>query len=332
MRAYNMFYIETKSTDPYYNLAFEEYILRNKREGDWLLLWRNANTVVVGMNQNPLEEIDEGFVKAHGVDVVRRTTGGGAVYHDLGNVNYSFITDAGDAEQLSMERFTGTVCRALASMGVGAEPTGRNDITVQGKKISGTAQRLDGDRLLCHGTLLFKSDTDMIAGALRTDPDKYRSKSTKSVASRVGNISDYLPGETTVEDFIEKLLAALTEERFTRAELISREIEEVEHLAETKYRTWEWNYGASPPYDAVRKKARREGGTLEIYIKVEKGQIASVGFRGDFMARVPLRPLEAALAGRPFRRGEVAGLLGEFPIADMFGGITAEEILEVLFD
>jgi len=172
----------------------------------------------------------------------------------------------------------------------------------------------------------------MIAGALRTDPDKYRSKSTKSVASRVGNISDYLPGETTVEDFIEKLLAALTEERFTRAELISREIEEVEHLAETKYRTWEWNYGASPPYDAVRKKARREGGTLEIYIKVEKGQIASVGFRGDFMARVPLRPLEAALAGRPFRRGEVAGLLGEFPIADMFGGITAEEILEVLFD
>lgn len=327
-----MYYTDTKSTDPYYNLAFEEYVFANKRQGDWLLLWQNANTIVIGMNQNPREEIDEQFVEAHQIRVVRRMTGGGAVYHDLGNLNYSFITDAGDPERLSMERFTGAVCGALAAMGVHAEAAGRNDITVEGKKVSGTAQRIDGERLLYHGTLLFKSDVEMIAGALRTDPDKYRSKSTKSVRSRVGNISDYLPEGATIGEFKGKLLAALTGEQFTYLELISREIQEVERLADTKYRTWDWNYGASPPYDAVRKRARRDGGTLEIYEKVVKGRIEAIVFQGDFMARLPLEPLEAALAGRRFQREEVSAALSGFPLADMFGGITKDEILDLMFE
>jgi lipoate-protein ligase A len=326
-----MHYTEPDSTDPYYNLAYEEYILAHKREGDWFMLWQNANTIVVGMNQNPLEEIDADFVRDHSINVIRRMTGGGAVYHDLGNLNYSFITDAGDPERLSMERFTGAICGALGAMGIRAEASGRNDIIIQGKKISGTAQRLLNGRLLLHGTLLFDSDLSMVAKALRPSPEKFLSKSTKSVQSRVANIRDFLPEGMPIDKFKNRLLIALTADQFAYERLISREIDEVDRLSETKYRTWNWNYGASPPYSATRKRARFDGGTLEAYIAVEHGLIGSISFRGDFMARLPLQPLEAALIGRRFDYREVADLLAGFPLEEMFGGVTKDEILDVLF-
>ena len=164
-------YLETGSTDPAYNLAFEEYILTHRMDGDYLILWQNDNTVVVGQNQNTAAEINRAFVEAHGVHVVRRTTGGGAVYHDLGNLNYSFITDE-EAGSLRLERFTAPVVDALASLGLQAEASGRNDILVEGRKVSGTAQRVYKTRILHHGTLLFDSDPDMVAGALNVDPEQ----------------------------------------------------------------------------------------------------------------------------------------------------------------
>ena len=157
-------YLETGSFDPCFNLAFEEFVLCNRTEGDYLLLWQNRNTVVVGRNQNTEEEINRPFVSRHRIHVLRRMTGGGAVYHDLGNLNYSLITDAPDAERISMERFTLPVVNALRGLGLDAEASGRNDILVSGRKVSGTAQRLYRDRILHHGTLLFDSDPEMIAG------------------------------------------------------------------------------------------------------------------------------------------------------------------------
>ena len=186
------FYMETGSIDPAYNLAFEEYVLRNKKEGDFLLLWQNDNAVIIGRNQNTEEEIDKAFVEAHGIKVVRRITGGGAVYHDLGNLNYSFITDCTAFNKDALAAFTEPVAAALRALGAPAQLSGRNDIVIEGKKVSGTAQRIQDGRILHHGTLLFQSDPEMIAGALKADPDKFRSKSTKSVRSRVGNIADYL--------------------------------------------------------------------------------------------------------------------------------------------
>ncbi|MER2151192.1 MAG: lipoate--protein ligase family protein, partial [Candidatus Limivicinus sp.] len=212
-------YLETGSTDPCYNLALEQYVLEHRREGEWLMLWQNANTVVIGLNQNTAEEIDAAFVEAHGITVVRRMTGGGAVYHDLGNLNYSFICDVGNAEELSIRRFTEPVCRALAAMGVEAETSGRNDIVVDGKKVSGVAQRIAGGRILHHGTLLFRSDPTMIAGALHADPAKFQSKSAKSVRARVGNLADYLPEGTGLQEFWEKLLQELTPEGLVRETL-----------------------------------------------------------------------------------------------------------------
>ena len=164
-------YLETGSLDPHYNLAFEEYVLCNRREGEYLLLWQNDNTIVIGQNQNAEAEINRAFVEEHHINVVRRTTGGGAVYHDLGNLNYSFITDAGDSDQLAMERFTRPVVEALKALGLQAEASGRNDILVEGRKVSGTAQRIVKGRILHHGTLLFDANPSMVAGALRVDPE-----------------------------------------------------------------------------------------------------------------------------------------------------------------
>ena len=324
-----MFYSETGSTDPYYNLAYEEYILKNRTEGDWLLLWQNENTVVVGLNQNTIEEIDPAFIAGHRVNVARRSTGGGAVYHDLGNLNYSFITDAGNAESMSVRRFAEIVCRALGAMGVKAEPSGRNDITIDGKKVSGTAQRLYGRRLLHHGTLLFDSDGAMIAGALRADPEKFASKSAKSVKSRVANIRSYLPSEMTLADFWIELRRELTAGSAQTCTLDEAELAQVRRLVDEKYRTWDWNYGRSPEY-TLKNRRRLPGGTLEVRADVRNGRIDDIAFFGDFMARMPLDGLCAALCACRYERSAVASVLCGFELGQLFGAIDAGELLDTM--
>ncbi|MCI9554946.1 MAG: lipoate--protein ligase [Oscillibacter sp.] len=323
-------YLETSSQDPAYNLAFEEYVLAHRIEGDYLILWQNDNTVVIGRNQNAEEEIDHAFVKSHGVRVVRRTTGGGAVYHDLGNLNYSFITDAREAENLSMERFIQPVVNALRGLGLQAEASGRNDILVGGKKVSGTAQRLLNSRILHHGTLLFDTDPDKVAGALRADPEKFRSKSTKSVRSRVGNIRDFLWEDMDLLAFWAYLKTALAGEGVVAGALMPEELEAVEALKRSRYDTWEWNFGRSPAYDMVNKR-RWDGGSLEVRVSVKEGRITGAVFRGDFLSRCSLDPLEKALEGVLFRRVDVARVLERYSLRDYFGGITEEEILKTMF-
>lgn len=326
-----MNYLETKSTDPCHNLAFEQYVLENRSEGDWLILWQNADTVVLGLNQNAEEELDRAFVEAHGTSVVRRMTGGGAVYHDLGNLNYSFISDLGDAAALSIARFTAPVCRALASMGVNAETSGRNDITVDGRKISGVAQRIFKNRILHHGTLLFDSDPALVAAALCADPAKFSSKSAKSVRSRIGNIRDFLPRDMTLAEFWQRLLLELSRDGLVRRELSADELAQVSRLAEEKYRSWDWTRGRSPDYD-FKNKRRFEGGTLEVRLSVEGGLISDALFRGDFMAVTDSTPAANALKGVRFERGAVGAALAALDLAPMLGGIRLCEILETIFD
>ena len=296
----SVFYLETGSTDPCYNLAFEQYVLEHRTEGDWLMLWQNANAVIIGRNQNTAEEINPAFIQEHGIAVVRRMTGGGAVYHDLGNLNYSFITDAGDAALQNLSRFTQPVCRALETMGVAAESSGRNDILVDGKKVSGVAQRVHQGRILHHGTLLFDSDRDMITGALRADPAKFASKSTKSVRSRVGNLKDYLPEGTTIGQFWEALRRELMDEEARPASLTREELSEIRHLAESRYRTW--------------------------------GILREIRFFGDFMSTAPLDKLTEELQGVPRERKAVEEVLSHYELPSLFGTITEEEILSSILD
>jgi lipoate-protein ligase A len=248
----------------------------------------------------------------------------------MGNLNYSFITDSGDPKLLSMDRFTGAVVKALENFGLKAEASGRNDILVEGKKVSGTAQRLMNGRILYHGTLLFDSSPDMVEGALNVDPEKFKSKSSKSVRSRIGNIRSFLPCDMELVEFWKEIKRQLSGDRLIEEKLSIEELAEVEKLKSEKYSTWEWNFGRSPKY-GLSNKRRFDGGTLEVDVHVEEGKIADIAFYGDFMAMGSLLPLAEELKGCRFIREDMREILSRFSLKEMFGGITADEILDTVF-
>lgn len=324
------FYLETGSVSPQYNLAVEEYVLTCRTESDYLLLWQNNKTVVVGLNQNTCEEIDRSFIERHEIQVVRRSTGGGAVYHDLGNLNYSFITDAADAEKMTLDLFTEPIVNALRKLGLDAEASGRNDILVNGHKVSGTAQRLAGKRILHHGTLLFDTNLDMAAQSLRADPEKYQSKSTKSIRSRICNIRPYLPKDMELQDFWNYLKQALLGKNYQTISLLPAEKLAIETLKADKYEQWDWNYGRSPAYTMLNK-CRYEGGSLETRMSIKHGLIEDIRFYGDFLCVSSLQPLYDVLKGCSCRREAVAQILHKHPVQSYFGGITEEEVLRTMF-
>lgn len=325
------FYLETGSTDPAYNLAFEEYILKHRQEGSYLILWQNRNAVIIGRNQNALEEIDREFVEQHGIRVVRRNTGGGAVYHDMGNLNYSFITDAEPNEATTGSRFAVPVVRALRSLGLDAESSGRNDILVSGQKVSGTAQYRCGGRILHHGTLLFDSDPEQIAGALNPDAAKFQSKSVKSVRSRVGNIRPHLQQDMDLAAFWNYLKTELSGGGFVPVELSSDELAQIAELKAQKYDTWQWNYGTSPKFGSAIRR-RWPGGSLEIHLRVVRGMIDSVQIFGDFLALTDLDPLLRALTGCRYQEAAIRAAVDTLPLSDCLGGITKEELITTILN
>ncbi|MBR0352727.1 MAG: lipoate--protein ligase [Oscillospiraceae bacterium] len=323
--------LETGTTDPYYNLAFEEYVLNTFTQGDILILWQNDRTVVIGRNQCAEAEIDPDYIRENGVNVVRRATGGGAVYHDLGNLNYSFITDRTESASDPVNRCTKTVVDALRGLGLDAEASGRNDILVEGHKVSGTAQRILGSRILYHGTLLFSADLDAAERALRVDPEKFAGKGIASVRSRIANISTFLETPMTVREFRDYIKKALSKEESGGISLSPEDIRAIRRLKQEKYETWEWNYGRSPQMD-VHVKNRWKGGTLELYYSVKRGAVKEICFRGDFLAMCPLKDITDALTGCRFTKEDVGKILDGFDLKDYFGTIGREEILSTMFE
>lgn len=324
-------YLETHSTDPAYNLAFEEYVLTNYRDGNILILWQNDNAVIIGRNQNTAEEINQFFVDQHSIHVIRRNTGGGAVYHDMGNLNYSFIADAESVDKAAIQYFLEPVVQALRDLGLDAECSGRNDILVSGRKVSGTAQQLSKGRLLHHGTLLFDSSPDMISGALNPDPTKFQSKSVKSVRSRVGNIREHLSADMDIHAFWQHLKTRLLGSDFALITLSDADFAAIQELKESKYDTWEWNYGKSPKFQ-MRSKRRFSGGLLDIHLSVAGGCITAIQIFGDFLALSPISDVEAALLGCPYQREGLLTALRDLDLSLYLGGITAEELAETILN
>ena len=272
------------STDPYYNLALEEYLLRHKQE-EYFLLWRDRPVVVVGRNQNTLEEINRDVVKSKGIAVVRRLSGGGAVYHDPGNLNFTFIINEQSKMSFDFARFTEPVIKTLRKMGVEAENTGRNDISIAGKKFSGNAQCRWKNRLLHHGTLMFDCRIEELAEVLNVKQEKISSKGVKSVRSRVTNISEHLNKPFTMQDFQKILTETVKADGYIEYDrsLSESEHQSVEKLREQKYSTWDWNYGSSPPFN-IQRSAAYPWGMVDIRMHIVHGLVKECIMYGDFFS------------------------------------------------
>ena len=260
-----MVYIESPSTNPAFNLALEQYVFdRMDRSQEYFMLWQNDNTVVIGKNQNAFAEVNQKVADAKHISVVRRLSGGGAVYHDLGNLNFTFILDAKDATDLDIRLFCQPIAELLRSLNVPAEVNGRNDISIEGKKFSGNSQYLKQGRIMHHGTLMFHSDLSVVADVLNVSADKFQSKAAKSVKARVTNIAPYLPEGFTLAQFKALLLKYILKEENVQPYVFSaEELAEVEKIKRERYDKWEWNYGFSPSYSV--EKSRRFEPPMSIY-------------------------------------------------------------------
>jgi len=325
-----MRYIYNPSTDPAFNLAAEEWLLTNSDQ-EIFMLWRNRPAVIVGRNQNTLAEIDEAFTRRRGIPVVRRLSGGGAVFHDLGNINFTFINNGTPSEGLDFERFTVPIQRALRSMDVECVFSGRNDLLIEGKKFSGNAQHFHGGRILHHGTLLFSSDMTDLSGALRVDPEKYRDKAVKSVRSRVTNISSHLNAPMEVTEFIRALMDFVSSGASPDdMALTDAETGTIENMAEKRYRTWDWNFGSSPAYN-FEKRTRTQGGLLDVNLFVKKGRILKARLFGDYFGVRDVDALEERLIGSRHERGEIETRLKDVALDEYLHGVTLPVLLDCLF-
>lgn len=325
-----MLYIYNKSTDPYFNLAAEEYLLKEFQE-EIFMLWRNDSSVIIGKNQNALAEIDLDYVKKNRIKVVRRLSGGGAVFHDLGNLNFTFIVNEGLSSFADFRKFTEPIIEVLRELSVNAEFSGRNDITIEGRKISGNAQYCYKNRILHHGTLLFSSSIRDLSAALKPRSLKFEDKAVKSVEKRVTNISEHLKKPLTIEEFIDLIMDHVKRGKEGRVyEFTPEDVKKIEELVREKYGTWEWNFGESPEYK-FRNEKKFPGGTVEVHLNVEKGRIEDVKFYGDFFGKRDVAEVERLLKGVRHSEEAIREALMGVNTADYFANISVDELLSLFF-
>jgi lipoate-protein ligase A len=320
-------------TDPTLNLALEEYILRSLPDNDdYLLFYINEPSIIIGKNQNTVEEVNAEYVEANKLHVVRRLSGGGAVYHDLGNLNFSFIMKDDGQSFHNFKKFTEPVVRALRKLGVDAEMTGRNDLQVGERKISGNAQFSTKGKMFSHGTLLFDSEMENVVSALKANAEKYVSKSTKSIRSRVANITEFLAEPMTIEQFRQHILASIFEDQseIPFYELTEQDWANVQKLADERYRSWEWNYGRSPAFNMRQAKRIEGAGTFDVRLQVEEGVIVDAAIFGDFFGRGDSSEVAQRLIGTRYDAAALKELVSGIDLPYYFGPVTQEQWLELL--
>lgn len=318
-------------TDPYFNLAAEEYVLKQLHH-DCFMLWRNENAIIVGKHQNTLAEINVDYVKEKDIKVVRRLSGGGAVFHDMGNLNFTFIASGENHKLVDFRKFTLPILEVLQKLDIEAKFEGRNDLTIEGKKFSGNAEHVYKNRVLHHGTLLFSSVMADVSNALKVDPDKFTDKAVKSVRSRVTNISDHLKSTITVLEFRDLILKHVMEAT-PGAELYTftpEDVEAITKLRDEKYITWNWNYGYSPKYN-FRKTVKTNGGKLEVLLEVNNGIIQKAKFFGDYFNKLDPAEIESALIGLNHTHEAIEQSLSVFETELYFLNVSRQELISALF-
>lgn len=324
-----MLFVNNIQTDPHLNLALEEYLLRHTNTDQPLLLFYiNQPAVIIGRNQNTLEEIDPDFIKANGIHVVRRLSGGGAVFHDLGNLNFSFITPSRQ-DLHNFAKFTEPVVAVLRQLGVAAELRGKSDIFAEGRKISGNAQYVTQQRMFSHGTLLFDTDIATMLKSLNPRQAVIESRAVQSVRNFVVNIRELLADDMDILAFRQTLLDGI----FGGGAVATYELDAaawagVEKLAAERYRTWEWNYGRSPQFN-VRHEKDLPGGKVDVRFQVENGRILSCKIYGNFSGRQPIAELEARLTGLRYDRDSLIDTLTQIELNQYLGDVDTAVFLAI---
>ncbi|MFC4411525.1 lipoate--protein ligase [Chungangia koreensis] len=329
-----MIFIDNKGiNDPQINLAIEEFILNNMdvENEPHFMFYVNEPSIIIGRNQNTAEEINTEYVDANGIKVVRRLSGGGAVYHDLNNLNYSFITKDDGESFRNFKKFTDPIVEALGKMGVQAQLSGRNDIEVEGKKVSGNAQFSTKGRMYSHGTLMFKTDVEAVVSSLRVKKDKIESKGIKSVRSRVGNISDYIEGDVSFEEFKQAILRSIFgEEDIKQYELTDADWEKIHEISKERYGNWDWNYGKSPKFN-MQQTHRFPVGGIDVRLQVNKGVIEDIHIYGDFFGVGDVAEIESKLKGVQYERASIENAIDGIDVPKILGGITKEEFIGLIY-
>lgn len=329
-----MLFIDNQNiTDPRINLAIEEYALKNLDINEtYLLFYINEPSIIIGKNQNTIEEINTEYVEENGIHVVRRLSGGGAVYHDLGNLNFSFITKDDGESFHNFRKFTEPVIEALHKLGVNAELSGRNDIVVGGRKISGNAQFSTRGRMFSHGTLMLDSEIDSVVSALKVKKDKIESKGIKSVRSRVANISEFLPEKISIEEFRSLLLKSIFHDSkdIPQYHLTDEDWKNIHELSKQRYQNWDWNYGRSPKFN-LQNSHRFPVGQIDIRLEVNKGIIENCKIYGDFFGVGDVSDIEQRLIGLRYEKNELEQGIEDLDINYYFGNISKEDFLNLLY-
>ena len=320
-------------TDPRINLAIEEYALKHLDLDDsYLLFYINQPSIIIGKNQNTIEEINKEYVEENNIIVVRRLSGGGAVYHDLGNLNYSFITKDDGESFHNYKKFTEPVVEALKELGVNAELSGRNDLVVGERKISGNAQFATKGRMFSHGTLMLSSEIENVVSALKVKEDKIKSKGIKSIRSRVANISEFLTEPLTMEEFRQKLLEHIFGglENVQQYEWTDEDWKKIMEISEERYQQWDWNYGKSPKFN-IQHSHRFPVGQIDVRLEVGKGKSEECKILGDFFGVGAVEEIEQQLVGVKFSKADLAEAMKDVNVSHYFGNITTEDFVNLLY-
>ena len=329
-----MKYIVNKSHNPAYNIALEAYAFRELlAEDELFILWINEPAIIIGKHQNAIEEINKAYTDEHGIHVVRRLSGGGAVYHDLNNLNYTIISNKTQEGAFDFKTFSQPVIETLADLGVTATFTGRNDLEIDGKKFCGNAQAYFKGRMMHHGCLLFDVDMTVLGNALQVSKDKIESKGVKSVRARVTNILDELPEKITVQEFSDRLLDKMKESYpdMTEYVLSDEELTEIEKLADNQFATWDWTYGKSPDY-TIKRSVRYPAGKITSYVKVEKSMITGLKIYGDFFGIKDVSDIEEELIGLRYEYQDILAKLQTIDTTPYFTNITPQEIAKAVVE
>lgn len=327
-----MKYIESTSNDPYFNLALEQYVFDNmSKDEEYFMLWQNDNAIIIGKHQNAIAEINQEYVKENGIRVVRRLSGGGAVYHDLGNLNFTFIVDEGDKSKFDFSKFCNPIVKALEKLNVHAEINGRNDITIDGKKFSGNSQYAKKKRIMHHGTIMYDSDISVVSSSLKVSKDKIESKGVKSIRSRVTNVKNYMDEDISILEFKKLLLQFMfNDEDLEEYTLTEEDLVEIKKIKDERYLTWEWNFGSSPKYNVLKERRFDGCGKIEIYMEVNNGTLKGFNVYGDYFGNGDSRDIGNRIIGCKIEENEIRKALEDINIGDYFNNLNKDEFINLI--